>query len=135
MDIIVDSDSNMPVDMNRKLLQIGDVYALQEKETAKWFAFQIVNLGEEDAVYVDLDYWSEQEPTQGDLKSMDHLRLNHHLWNNTVHYCWAPYELFPVSAKLIGNIDIRPLDESKCHGNWPDGSQQKIPKQRIPHPP
>ena len=125
MDIIVDSDSNMPVDMNRKLLQIGDVYALQEKETAKWFAFQIVNLGEENAVYVDLDYWSEQEPTQGDLKSMDHLRLNHHLWNNTVHYCWAPYELFPVSAKLIGNIDIRLLDECKNHGSWPDGSQQK----------
>ena len=79
MDIIVDSDSNMPVDMNRKLLQIGDVYALQEKETAKWFAFQIVNLGEEDAVYVDLDYWSEQEPTQGDLKSMNYLRLKNHL--------------------------------------------------------
>ena len=47
----------------KQSLQAGDVYALQEKETGKWFAFQIVQtgekLGEEYAVYVDLDYWSE----------------------------------------------------------------------------
>lgn len=111
--------------MKHKLLQLGDVYTLQEKETGKWFAFQIVKIGEENAVYVDLNYWSEQEPTQSDLKRMVPLRLNHHLWNNTIYYCWAPYELFPISAKLLGNIDISPFDECKRHGSWPVGSQQK----------
>ena len=48
--------------MTNTSLQIGDVYALQEKETGKWFAFQIVQIGEENAVYIDLDYWSEMIP-------------------------------------------------------------------------
>ena len=34
---------------------IGDVYTLQDRETQKWFAFQIIQLGEGRAVYIDLD--------------------------------------------------------------------------------
>ena len=54
-------------------LQAGEVYALQEKETGKWFAFQIVEIGEENAVYVDLDYWSERMPEESDLDKMCYL--------------------------------------------------------------
>ena len=54
-------------------LQAGDVYALQEKETGKWFTFQIVEVGEENAVYVDLDYWSERMPEESDLDKMCYL--------------------------------------------------------------
>ena len=50
--------------MNKASLQIGDVYTLQERETGKWFAFQIVQIGEENAVYIDLDYWSEKIPEE-----------------------------------------------------------------------
>jgi len=56
--------------MTNTSLQIGDVYALQEKETGKWFAFQIVQIGEENAVYIDLDYWSEMIPEENDLNKM-----------------------------------------------------------------
>ena len=51
--------------MTQPSLQAGEVYALQEKETGKWFAFQIIQIGEEDAVYVDLDYWSDIMPGYG----------------------------------------------------------------------
>ena len=54
-------------------LQAGEVYALQEKETGKWFAFQIVEIGEENAVYVDLDYWRERMPEESDLDKMCYL--------------------------------------------------------------
>ena len=50
--------------MKKASLQIGDVYTLQERETGKWFAFQIVQIGEENAVYIDLDYWSEKIPEE-----------------------------------------------------------------------
>ena len=89
---------------------IGDVYTLQERETKKWFAFQIIQLKEkqpnsEDCVaYVDLDYWSERKPTSDDLRNMHVLRLNHHFWNNDVHLCWASCRWFPLKAELVGNV-------------------------------
>ena len=76
--------------MNKASLQIGDVYTLQERETGKWFAFQIVQIGEENAVYIDLDYWSEKIPEEKHLKKMSYLRLNHHWWNNKTTQCGHP---------------------------------------------
>lgn len=111
--------------MTNITLQIGDVYTFQEKETGKWFAFQIVQIGEDKAVYVDLDYWSEMIPEERDLYKMSYLRLNHHLWNNEINQCWAPIIFFPSHAKKVGNMAIRPLEECKRFGNWPKGSQQK----------
>ncbi len=119
-------------------LQIGDVYALQEKETGKWFAFQIVQIDKEKAVYVDLDYWSERIPEERDLHKMTYLRMNHHLGNNQIHQCWAPIMLFPSHVKKVGNMLVKTLDECECYSNWPNGSQQKwtekwekIPKDQI----
>ena len=83
---------------------IGDVYTLQERETKKWFAFQIIQQGEGRAVYIDLDYWSERKPTADDLKKMHVLYLNHHLWNNGVNMCWSEYKWFPSKAELVGNM-------------------------------
>ena len=124
--------------MTNTSLQIGDVYALQEKETGKWFTFQIVQIGEENAVYIDLDYWSEMIPEENDLNKMSYLRLNHHLWNNETNQCWAPIKFFPSHAKKVGNMPIRPFEECKSFGNWPNGSQQKwtekwkkLPKDQV----
>ena len=115
--------------MQKQLLQVGDVYALQERETDKWFTFQIVQigeqLGEEYAVYVDLDYWSEKMPGESDLKKMSYLLLNHHSWNNEIKDCWAPIKFFPSHAVLIGNMTVKRLEECRRFGNWPDGTQQK----------
>ena len=33
--------------MPKTSLHIGDVYALQERETGKWYTFQIIQIGEE----------------------------------------------------------------------------------------
>lgn len=119
-------------------IQIGDVYALQEKETGKWFTFQIVQIGEEDAVFIDLDYWSEMIPEEKDLSKMSYLRLNHHLWNNEIHPCWAPIKFFPSRAKKVGSMTVRAFEECRTYGNWPDGGQQKwtekwetLPKDQI----
>ena len=124
--------------MTNITLQIGDVYTLQEKETGKWFAFQIVQISEENAVYIDLDYWSEMIPEERDLDKMSYLRLNHHLWNNETNQCWAPIKFFPPHAKKVGNMAIRPLVECNSFGNWPNGSQQKwtekweeLPKDQV----
>lgn len=124
--------------MTKISLQIGDVYALQERETGKWFAFQIVQIGEENAAYIDLDYWSERIPEEGDLSKMSYLRLNHHLWNNKTSQCWAPIKFFPSHARKVGNMVIRPFEECKGYGNWPNGSQQKwtekweiLPKDQV----
>ena len=124
--------------MTKTSLQIGDVYALQERETGKWFAFQIVQIGEENAVHVDLDYWSEKMPEEEDLDKMSYLRLNHHFWNNNIPYCWAPVKFFPSHAILIGNMAVRPLEECRCYGNWTNGCQQKwtekwnrLPKNQV----
>ena len=124
--------------MKQQSLQSGEVYALQEKETGKWFAFQIIQIGEDSAVYVDLDFWSDKMPGESDLKKMSYLKLNHHLWNNEISHCWAPISLFPIRAKLIGKKGIRPFKECKSYGSWPDGSQQKwterwnkLPKDQI----
>lgn len=88
--------------MTNTSLQIGDVYALQEKETGKWFTFQIVQIGEENAVYIDLDYWSEMIPEENDLNKMSYLRLNHHLWNNETNQCWAPIKFSPLMLRRWG---------------------------------
>lgn len=124
--------------MKQQSLQAGEVYALKEKETGKWFAFQIIQIGEDSAVYVDLDFWSDKMPGESDLKKMSYLKLNHHLWNNEISHCWAPISLFPIRAKLIGKKGIRPFKECKSYGSWPDGSQQKwterwnkLPKDQI----
>lgn len=106
-------------------IQTGDVYALQEKETGKWFTFQIVQIGEENAVFIDLDYWSEMIPEEKDLSKMSYLRLNHHLWNNEIHPCWAPIKFFPSRAKKVGSMTVRAFEECRTYGNWPDGGQQK----------
>lgn len=123
-------------------LQVGEVYALQERETGKWFAFQIIQtgkqLGEDHAVFVDLDYWGEKIPEERDLKNMSYLRLNHHAWNNEICHCWAPIKFFPSHAVLIGNMIVRPIEECRRYGNWPDGIQQKwqdkwdkLPKDQV----
>ena len=123
-------------------LQVGEVYALQERETGKWFTFQIVQigeqLGEDHAVFVDLDYWGEKIPEEGDLKNMSYLRLNHHNWNNEICHCWAPVKFFPSHAMFIGNMIVRPIKECRRFGNWPDGIQQKwqdkwekLPKDQV----
>lgn len=114
---------------------IGDVYTLQERETKKWFAFQIIQQGEGRAVYIDLDYWSERKPTADDLKKMHVLYLNHHLWNNGVNMCWSEYKWFPSKAELVGNIPV--LLEGDCKSfaaHWPDGTQQKLTEkwQQLP---
>ena len=123
-------------------LQVGEVYALQERETGKWFAFQIIQtgkqLGEDHAVFVDLDYWGEKIPEERDLKNMSYLRLNHHAWNNEICHCWAPIKFFPSHAVLIGNMIVRPIEECRRFGHWPDGIQQKwqdkwdkLPKDQV----
>ena len=42
------------------ILNIGDIFTLQERETKKWFTFQIIRLKGNDTsyntVYADLDY-------------------------------------------------------------------------------
>lgn len=115
--------------MTKTSLQAGDVYALQEKETGKWFAFQVVQigekLGEEYAVYVDLDYWSDKKPGERDLKKMSYLTLNHHFWDNEIRHYWVPISFFPSNAIRIGEKAIKPLEECRAYGDWPDGSQQK----------
>lgn len=124
--------------MTNPSLQIGDVYTLQERETGKWFAFQIVQIGEENAVFIDLDYWSEMVPEEKDLNKMSYLRLNHHLWNNKTDQCWAPIKFFPSRAKKVGNMPVRPFAECRTYGNWPNGGQQKwtekwenLPKDQV----
>ena len=124
--------------MKQQILHPGEVYALQEKETGKWFTFQILQIGEENAVHVDLDYWSEKFPEESDLKNMAYLRLNHHSWNNKIDHCWAPIKWFPSHAKLIGSMPIVPLEECGTYGGWTNGSQHKwqerwykLPKDQI----
>ena len=119
-------------------LQLGDVYTLQEKETGKWFAFQIVQIGEENAVYIDLDYWSERIPEEDDLNKMSYLRLNHHSWNNKINQCWSPIKSFPSHAKRVGNMAVRPFEECRTYGSWTNGTQQKwtekwdkLPKDQV----
>lgn len=107
-------------------LQIRDVYALQEKETGKWFAFQIVELGEDYAVCIDMDYWSEMVPTEQDLNKMSYFRLNHHLWDNKICQYSASTKYFPSHAQKVGNIDVRPFEEFKIFDNWPNGKQHKL---------
>ena len=68
--------------MIKTSLQIGDVYALQERDTEKWFTFQIIQINKEWAAHVDLDYWSEKMPEEGDLDKMSYLRLNYYSYNN-----------------------------------------------------
>lgn len=124
--------------MTNTSLHIGDVYTLQERETGKWFAFQIVQIGEENAVFIDLDYWSELIPEEKDLNKMSYLRLNHHLWNDQTQQCWAPIKFFPSRAKKVGNMPVRPFEECQTYANWPDGGQQKwtekwekLPKDQV----
>ena len=113
--------------MKQQILHIGEVYALQEKETGKWFTFQILQIDEDKAVHVDLDYWSEKFPEESDLKNMAYLRKDHHFWTkeDEINYCWAPIKWFPSHAKLIGSMPIVPLEECRAYGNWTDGIQQK----------
>ena len=119
---------------------IGDVYTLQERETKKWFAFQIIQLkekqpkGEDWVVYVDLDYWSESKPTCDDLRNMHVLRLNHHSWENDVQLCWAPCRWFPLKAEFVGNVPVLYDGECMSYGKWPDGTQQKLTEmwQQLP---
>ena len=124
--------------MKQQILHIGEVYALQEKETGKWFTFQILQIGEENAVHVDLDYWSDKFPEESDLKNMAYLRLNHHGWNNVIDHCWSPIKGFPSHAKLIGSMPIVPLEECRAYSTWTDGIQQKwqeiwnqLPKDQV----
>ncbi len=111
--------------MNYPSLKAGEVYTLQEKETGKWFAFQIIQLGEENAVYADLDYWSDQMPTEKDLKHMSYLLPSQYYYNKEIHTSWAPYKCFPLRAVLIGNMVIRPFKQCNRYGNWSDGTLQK----------
>ena len=124
--------------MNNTSLQIGDVYALQEKETGKWFAFQIVELGEDCAVYIDLDYWSESVPKEQDLDKMSYLRLNYKWENNIICQYRASTKFFPSHAQKVGNIAVRPFEIFMSFSNWPDGKQQKskekwekLPKDQV----
>ena len=124
--------------MPKTSLHIGDVYALQERETGKWFTFQIIQIGEEWAVHIDLDYWSEKMPEEEDLKKMSYLRLNHHFLDNDITYCWAQIKYFPSHAKLIGNMVVQPLEECRGYGPWTNGCQQKmtekwnqLPKEQV----
>ena len=111
------------------ILNIGDVFTLQERETKKWFAFQILRLKEEDTayntVYIDLDYWSDRKPVGNDLGRMQMLHLNHHCWHNKVNMCWSDNRCFPLKAELVGNIPVLYDGECRKYGDWPDGTQQK----------
>lgn len=121
-----------------KSLQIGDVYALQEGETGKWFAFQIIQIDEDSALHVDLDYWSDNKPQEKDLKNMSYFRYNHHFYNNGLNYCWSQIKFFPSHATLIGNMNVTPIDVDLCLGIWSDGCCQKsqekwnkLPKDQV----
>ena len=113
--------------MKQQILHPGEVYALQEKETGKWFTFQILQIDGEKAVHVDLDYWSDKFPEESDLKNMAYLRKNHHFWTkeNEINYSWVPIKWFPSNAKLIGSMPIVPLEECRAYSTWTDGCQQK----------
>ena len=119
---------------------IGDVYTLQERETKKWFAFQIIQLEEKQpkcddlVAYINLDYWSERKPTTDDLRNMHVLRLNHHFWGNSVQVCWAPCKWFPLKAEFVGNVPVFYNEEHKSYGKWPDGTQQKLTEKWLQLP-
>ena len=119
----------MEIKDKMKRLNIGDVFTLQERETKKWYAFQIIRLKEDAAayntVYIDLDYWSDRKPVASDLQRMQVLYLNHHSWHNKVNMCWSEDCRFPLKAEFVGNVPV--LYDGKCskYGDWPDGTQQK----------
>lgn len=124
--------------MKQQILHIGEVYALQEKETGKWFTFQILQIEDKNAVYVDLDYWSEKFPEESDLKNMAYLRTYHHFWGDKIDHYWAPIKWFPSHAKLIGSMPIVPLGECMAFSYWPEGLRQKgqerwnqLPKDQV----
>jgi hypothetical protein len=111
------------------ILNIGDIFTLQERETKKWFAFQIIRLKEDDTVfntvYIDLDYWSDRKPVANDLGRMQVLYLNHHCWHNKVNMCWSEGRRFPLKAEFVGNVPVLYDGECSKYGDWPDGTQQK----------
>lgn len=115
----------MGMKRTKMVTRIGDVYTLQERETRKWFAFQIVQLNDEGAVYVDLDYWDDRKPVSNDLNKMHVLYLTHHSWNNKAHTCWSDNKRFPTKAELVGNVPVLYDGECRVYGNWPDGTRQK----------
>ena len=111
------------------ILNIGDIFTLQERETKKWFTFQIIRLKGNDTsyntVYADLDYWSDRKPVANDLAGMQVLYLNHHSWYNKVSMCWAEGCRFPLKAEFVGNVPVLYDGECSKYGDWPDGIQQK----------
>lgn len=118
---------NRSENMVKTSLQIGDVYALQERETGKWFAFQIVQIEKKSTIewarYVNLDYWSEKMPEERDLKKMSYFRT---YWDNKMMCCWSEVGLFPAHAVLVGNMAVRPVEGPlERYGPWPYGYQQK----------
>ena len=112
----------------RQLL-VGEVFCQQERVTEKWFAFQIVQVGEEWTSYVVLDYFSDRKPTREDVRSkypwkcsMRPLRKDMWNWKGELEFGYALTNWFPVSAISLGQYDVMVNESPRMYGEWPDGN-------------
>ena len=113
----------------KRQLQAGEVFCLQERVTEKWFAFQIVLVGEEWTSYVVLDYFSDRKPTREDVRSkypwkcsMRPLLKDMWNWRGEQESGYALTNWFPVSAISLGLYDVMVNESPRMYGQWPDGN-------------
>lgn len=92
------------------IAKIGDIFAVYEERLQQYAACQVIRIKEQassrqkDLIAVlELDWHSDQLPTEDELGHIKPLICNYYFWNDRWDYCFVDANV-PQHYRLVGNI-------------------------------
>ncbi|KQO10760.1 hypothetical protein [Paenibacillus sp. Leaf72] len=109
------------------IAKIGDIYVVYEERLQQYAACQVIRIKEQAssrhkvlAAVLELDWHSDQLPTEVELQHIKPLVCNYYFWNDRWDYSFVDANV-PKHYRLVGNIP--PLIEAECnsYASWRTG--------------
>ncbi len=86
------------------IAKVGDIYAIWNEEIEKWSLVQVIQQNEKKNIaLIDIDFFSDDLPTEQNLSNLHPLVIDHHFWKGDYNTRFIGTNKVPNSVKFIAN--------------------------------
>ncbi|MBN1799691.1 MAG: hypothetical protein JW822_14035 [Spirochaetales bacterium] len=99
--------------------QVGDIYCIRSLKYDKWCAYQVIDIREERAGVLTLDWFDDNPPVEKDIPDLKPFIKSFGGWHNEFSCLYAETVYVPSQFVFIGNAEPLERIEINAYGSWP----------------